>query len=66
MTEKQIEKILNNDVNLEWLGNVYFYNIMEDNFYIFQCVNDDSYIKLKHEDLINSRLHKYQLSIINK
>lgn len=44
MTTKQIVDLLEGKARLENLGNLYEFIGMERNKYVFQSVNDDSYI----------------------
>lgn len=51
MTAKQFNDILDGVALLEYFGNLYEYAGMESGKYIFQSVNDDSYIKVTPENL---------------
>lgn len=51
MTDERVNDILDGVALLEYFGNLYEYAGMESGRYIFQSVNDDSYIKVTPESL---------------
>lgn len=51
LNTSQLNDILEGIALLEYFGNLYEYAGMEAGKYIFQCVSDDSYIKVTAESL---------------
>lgn len=52
ITAKHVEELMDGCALLECLGNLYEYIGDEDGKHIFQSVNNDSYIKTSHENLL--------------
>lgn len=52
MTHYQVNEILEGTALLEYVGNLYEYIGMNKNKYVFQSLNDDSYVEAKLEYLL--------------
>lgn len=61
MNDSQINDILDGVAFLEYFGDIYEYTGTDNGMYVFQSVNDDSYIKVGYISLIINKYKEYDI-----